>query len=252
MVLLGSIFLLLNMGILSLGLASLISILIGRILLNYYFWRNAKINKLYSNKKKEIQEMIFTLRHNAYRMGWVMLGSYLITNANILLASSFLGLEEVVSYILTFQLLIIISSISTTVYFLFLPKLNNNQFKGKTSKIIDGFALSLISAWLLFLIGASILLGFGNLVFDSIGSSTALLPFNISIVFTIIIFLEMNHSLCANLITTFNQIPFVKSALISGVLILTNSIFLVGILKIGVWGLILSQGIVQILYNNWK
>jgi hypothetical protein len=44
----------------------------------------------------------------------------------------------------------------------------------------------------------------------------------------------------------------VRAALLSGFGIVIVSITLVTVLHFGVWGLVLSQGIVQLAYNNWK
>ncbi|EIS69676.1 putative membrane protein, partial [Yersinia pestis PY-66] len=61
----------------------------------------------------------------------------------------------------------------------------------------------------------------------------------------------MNHSICATIITSKNNVPFVFVSLFSGGLIILLSIMLSVHFKYGVVGLILAQGIVQLMYNNW-
>ena len=87
---------------------------------------------------------------------------------------------------------------------------------------------------------------------EMIGSRTHLLSPSLMFVFAVVMFLEMNHSLCATYLTTYNEIPFVRAALVSGLGIMIISIVLITVLHSGVWGLVLSQGVVQAAYNNWR
>jgi len=66
----------------------------------------------------------------------------------------------------------------------------------------------------------------------------------------LVILLELNHSIAGNYLTTINVIPFVRAALWSGLSIALISILLVKVM--GVWALIVGQGVVQLAYNNWK
>jgi hypothetical protein len=70
------------------------------------------------------------------------------------------------------------------------------------------------------------------------------------LVFGVIIFLELNHSIFGLFITASNHVPFYKAALLAGAAILSFSAVLVG--ELGVWSLILVQGGVQLAYNNWR
>ena len=49
-----------------------------------------------------------------------------------------------------------------------------------------------------------------------------------------------------------NEVPFFRASLLSAAATLILLFFLLGYLKIGLWGLILAPGIAQLCYQNWK
>ena len=66
-------------------------------------------------------------------------------------------------------------------------------------------------------------------------------------------FLEFNHgSIFSTFITTKNEVPFTVPSIVSGCAIVVLSVSLVTLTKLGLWGLLLSQCLVQLAYNNWK
>ena len=62
-------------------------------------------------------------------------------------------------------------------------------------------------------------------------------------------FLELHHSLYAGLVLSENQNPFLKTAVITGAAIVASSLVLTPVY--GVWGMLLSAGVVQLCYANW-
>lgn len=71
-------------------------------------------------------------------------------------------------------------------------------------------------------------------------------------IYGVIVFLEGNHSSFATLIVTNNNIPFVESSLIAGGCIALGGFFSLQYTALGILGLILVQGISQLVYANWK
>lgn len=253
-ILLASILLVLGFGLAGIAIASLVSSLIGRFLARRLFWDSPGIEmtKLAEHKGVADHSLLPMLWPNASRLGWVGLGGFLITRANILIASSFLGLQEAASYGLTFQILLTISSIAGVILNLNMPRLSGDQIRGRQDRIMESFGKSLASAWLIFILASVLLVAFGGAMLEVIGSRTHLLSTNQMAVFAVVMFLEMNHSVCATYLTSMNEIPFVRAALFSGVGVVIISIVLLTVLHFGVWGLVLSQGVVQLVYNNWK
>jgi uncharacterized linocin/CFP29 family protein len=92
----------------------------------------------------------------------------------------------------------------------------------------------------------------GNPILDALGKGTRLLPPGPMLALACVFFLEMNHSVFANYLTTLNRVPFMASAIASGVATVALALVFCGFGGMGVWGLILAQGLVQASYNNWK
>jgi len=254
LIVLAGLLLFLGYGLIGVGFASLCSSVISRILARKLFWRGggAVTAALKQTSTSEPNALIKILWPNARKLGWVFLGAFLITRANVLIASSFLGLAEAGSYGLTLQILSAFISISTVVLNLQLPHINSDQVCGRYEKIVERFGKSLATGWLIFGAEVATLFVFGNTFLDLIGSRADLLEPNLLALFAVIMFLEMNHSFFSNYLTTFNEIPFVRAALVSGVGIVTASVLTISVFHLGAWGLVLSQGVIQILYNNWK
>jgi len=240
-------------GLLGVGFASLISSVIGRGLAARIFWSGGGAETFSLKVAKVIKNnsLISILWPNAKKLGWVYLGSFLITRANVLIASSFLGLAATASYGLTFQILTTFTSLSAVVFNLNMPHFSGDQIRGRHENILEKFGKSLATGWLVYLVCTVILFLFGNTLLALIGSRTHLLEANLLFLFVIIMFLEMNHSLCAGYLTTFNEIPFVRAALVSGICIVSISVLTVSVFHFEIWGLLLSQGVVQVFYNNW-
>ncbi|KUK72823.1 MAG: Polysaccharide biosynthesis protein, partial [Clostridiales bacterium 38_11] len=190
--------------------------------------------------------------NNAYKLGLVSIGAFLITKGNTLIASKYLNLEIVAQYGLTLQIVTMVSTVSSIFFRAYLPKFNSHRMTNDIEGLKRDYGMSLIIFNSVFIIGVSILLLFGNIILYYIGSNTLLLSNSYLFILLLIIFLETNHSNCATLITTKNEVPFVMSSLLSGVGVLLTGLIAVKYLEAGVLGLILAQGFVQLMYNNWK
>lgn len=250
---LSAILLIAGMGILALGVASLASALAGRLLAWYYLNSvEPELRQQRHGAARAGSDLFPVLWRNASRLGAVFVGAFLINRANVLIASSFLGLADAGSYGLTIQVLSTLMSLGAVIMNIQLPLLNRLQIQANHSEIVRTYSLSLAVAWSIFICGAIALLLWGNPILQLIGSKTPLLPPVMLAVAALVLFLEMNHSISATYLTSLNEIPFVKAALGSGVPIVIGAAILVGWGGAGLWGLILSQGVVQLAYNNWK
>lgn len=254
LIVLASLLLVGGLGLIGVGIASLISSVISRTLASRLFWSGGGTETMALKVPSTMvhNSLISTLWPNAKKLGWVYLGSFFITRANVLIASSFLGLADAASYGLTFQILATFTTMSSVVFSLNMPHISGDQIRRQHEKILGKFGSSLAIGWVVYVLSAILLFSFGSGFLALIGSRTNLLATNLLLVFVVFMFLEMNHSICAGYLSTFNEIPFVRAALISGIGIVIVSVFAVSVCHFGVWGLVLSQGIIQASYNNWK
>lgn len=238
-------------GLLGLGFANLLSTIVSRIMARKYVFspNHPELNNL-SVDAKRLKNLVKIIWYNASRFGIVLVGAFLIWRANILIASSYLGLVDAASYGLAIQIFILLNTIAMVPFNLSLPKLNMLRVKGTTSQVYQTFSSLLVVALLIYTFISLVMLFYGNLMLNFIGSSTKLPSEPILLGMVIIFFLEINHGTCANFITTGNQIPFTNSAIITGFFVVVGSIVLAPIY--GIAGLIMSQGVFQLVYNNWK
>ena len=106
--------------------------------------------------------------------------------------------------------------------------------------------------WVVFISGSVFLILFGELLLTTIQSDIELLPLKLLMFMAIFLFLENNHSMFSAFITSENRVPFVYAAIVSGISVLVLSIVSVNYTHLGLFGLLFSQAIVQLSYNNWK
>ena len=198
---------------------------------------------------KNIFEIIW---FNAKKMGIVTIGSWLISRSSTLLCSSFLGLEITSKYGLSLQLLGIVGSISSLMINSYSPELISlkiNQNNERFSRIVSR---AVVVQWITNIFGILIVISLGPRFLGLIGSNSTLLPTGILWLMGVVLFLESNHSTFATIITLSNKVPFVKASIISGLAIIFISFLSLELTSLGVAGLVLSQGLVQLAYNNWR
>lgn len=252
MIILGSLLMCLGFGLLGLGVAVFISAVFGRIAALHYLYQDPHKDQLASIliKTKEINKLKRTLWHNASRLGMVQLGGFLIQRVSILISSSFMGLEVVASYGMTLSLLLTVSGIAAVICHVQVPYISALQSRYERKLLSSIYGEILILSWAMYFMGLLFILIWGKELLWLIDSHTMLLPFWYIFALGVIVFLEMNHSIAATYLTTMNKVPFLKAALFSGILILIFSLLLIK--PLGLIGLIIAQGGVQLAYNNWK
>ena len=252
LILLGGSSVVVGYGMLGLGFAAMLSAIVGRAVAYrylYYSYKESNLKKT-SEQINVQKEIIKTLWHNASRLGAVQVGAFLIQRGNILIASSMLGLVTAASYGMTVTILMTLSGIASVISQLQVPHMSALQAKGDKRSLSSIYGGILVLSWGAFILGMIVLLAFGSDLLVWIGSETRLLPEPLLLVLGVVLLLEMNHSLAATYLTTTNHIPFLRAALVSGICISTLS--LISVQSLGALGLVLSQGIVQLAYNNWK
>jgi O-antigen/teichoic acid export membrane protein len=195
------------------------------------------------------REVFAAIWPHAWRMGLVSFGAFLIVQANTLICSAFLGLATTASYGISFQLLAMLVGISSVWVQVKMPLINQLRVSGDHPAIARIFAARVRLVLLTYALGALCIIFIAPIALNRIGSRTELLPFWPLTVFCLIQFLEMHHSLYATLVLSENLNPFLKPALLSGVAIVILSSLLAP--RMGIWGLLISAGVVQACYNNW-
>lgn len=240
----------LNYGLLSLGLSAIV----GALTTKLFLLRNldeivllTKIKFTYLNEEIKILKI---LSFNALKLTVVQIGGFLIQRANIIIATSFMGASESSSYSLSITLLLTLSGISMAICQIQLPKITRLQIQLNSELLAIKYGETIFISSIIYLTGSLILFCFGNDMLNLIESNVKILNEKYFAVLIVIYFLEMNHSLAGSYLTTLNNVPFLRASLLSGLVIVIGTFMLIPSLNI--LAIIIMQGGVQLLYNNWK
>ena len=239
-------------GLVGIGLASVLSSIFSRLLaLKFVYSKSHPEMKISSEHAiGKAKKIVFLLWHNASRFGVVLVGVFLIWRANVLIAASLLGLSEAASYGLAIQLFFMLNTVASVPLSISLPKINALRAQSKHQEVYSGFSMLLVLSLSMYLAGSVLIFSVGDYLLAFINSPTRLPESLVLGSMILVFFLEINHGSCANFIATGNKTPFAAAAIITGVTIVVASISLTPFL--GVWGLVIAQGVVQLSYNNWK
>jgi O-antigen/teichoic acid export membrane protein len=243
-----------GLGLLGVAIANLISPFANRFISYFYFFTKDLKNKISSYKisNTEKLELFKIIWYNSKKLGLVFLGSYAISKLGMFLAGLYLSPNEVASYGLMLQLVSIITGISSTLFNVYQPKFAELRVRNDNSLLINNFAFTMNVFYFLFILGTAFLILCGPPLLTLIGSNAVLPSTFILVLFSIIMLLEGNHSNFATFIVTNNRIPFVKPSLIAGAAIGIGSFLSLKYTSLGILGLILVQGLSQVVYANWK
>jgi O-antigen/teichoic acid export membrane protein len=253
MIILSFVALIKGFGLVGVSSAMLFSSLIGRFLILHLLKSDAITKSAFALAKyQKRMSVVKTLWHNASRIAIVQISTFIIQRSNILIASSFIGLASAASYGMTISIFIMLIGLSQAIVQLKIPKLSKIQTKkiSSRSRIRKIYFEFLFFGLGTYFVGSVLIIFLGPLVFESISTTTNLLPFWQLLLLAIIFGLELNHSIATTYLTTRNSIPFLSASLISGVSMIIISLIFVEHFKI--IGLIIAQGLVQLAYNNWK
>ncbi|QAB15787.1 O-unit flippase-like protein [Hydrogenovibrio thermophilus] len=196
--------------------------------------------------------LLKVLLPNAWRLGVVMLGAFLINKATIFFAGIYFTADVSASYMITLQVLSVVMALSNVYFQMHIPQLSGMQLELVSSKKKLYYKLVLVSLLIYAFFAFGIML-FGDLALSLLSTDIVLLPISLLSLILFFGFLELHHSLAGMYITTLNEVPFVWSAVLSGSAIVGLIVFVFSYLKMDsmIW-LILIQGLVQLAYNNWK
>jgi len=250
----GATLLKLNVGLMSIAIANLLAPFVNRFFSERFFFTkelNEKLNA-YEITKQEKLDLFKIIWHNSKKLGIVYVASYAITKLSMFLAGLYLPLKDIASYGLMQQFVVIISTVSGTLFILSEPRLSALKARGEETQLLKTFSYSMGIYYLLFIGAGTGFVLLGPWLLTLIRSNVLLPSTGILIVYMVVILLELNHSFFATMIVIGNKVPFVGVSLITAGLIVLGSFLSLAFTNAGVLGLVLVQGIVQLCYSNWK
>ncbi len=243
--------LILDFGLQALAIATFISMLVNRYLVYIQFYDKTRSETYFISNQEKSMDVYAVIFLSSWRLGLTSLGAFLIQRGNLFIVSSFLGLKVTGSYGLTMQLLGILSAVSSIMVTLNIPKMTILQATNNRIEIKRIFYTSLTIAVLMFILGSASLVIIGLPLINMLSKEVSLVGLGVLLLMLLFQLLEMIHSLCATYLTTLNYVPFVKAALVSGIFIVSIGLLLANYTSYGLVALVLSQGAIQLLFNNW-
>jgi O-antigen/teichoic acid export membrane protein len=161
-------------------------------------------------------------------------------------------LGTIASYGITIQIIAIISSIAGVYFTTYQPKIVQYRVHNDSAAIKHLYLKGCVLLFGTFALGGVALVLLGDWALNVIGSQTPLLPLSFILGTLLIYWLEMNHTIAGQLLLTKNEVPYFKAALFSGAFTIMLLFVFLEYTNLGVWGLVLAQGIAQGCYQNWK
>lgn len=242
-----------GMGLLGVCISGLLAPFVGRGLAHHFFYDKDTRNRLSGIQctKTDEKETFNVIWYNAKKTGINFLGTYCTRQFGLFISGLFLSAPIIASYGLMMQLASIVATIGSTLLNTFLPKIISYRIEGDKQRTIEVFSFTIVIYQLLFIAGSIAIILLGPWALSIIRSNASLPVLHILLIYLVVAFLEENHSNFCIFITTGNTIPFVPAALISGALICLGDFLVLKFTSLGLLGIILVQGIVQLAYNNW-
>lgn len=248
------VFLLIGWGLMGVVISNFVSTFLYRLMaIRYFYDKEMKSCLAGACPTMAEQKKLFNIIwFNAKKLGLVFLGAYVVNKFGMFIAGFFLSLADIASYGLMLQFIGIINSLSSIFYQSCAPMFNSLRSEGKSQELLEKFSFSMAVYYVLFILGCASFIILGPWLFELLRSNAILPPSYVIIVYCVVLLLENNHSNFSTFIVTGNKIPFVESSLIIGAAISLGSFLVLKYTALGILGLVLVQGIVQLCYANWK
>lgn len=246
-------FLLLGWGLFAVAAANFIAPFVQRFYsYRVYFTRELKSRLDTDIRREEIRETFDIIWFNAKKLGINFIGAYAVNKMGMFIIGFFLPLAAIGSYGLLTQLTTIVSGIANTLFVTFLPKISNLRVTGNRPELKRTISFSIVTGQIIMIAGALAIVFIVPPLLELIKSQTELPSRLICALYLFIMFLELNHSEFASVISTSNRIPYVVPSLVSGGAIVLLTFIVLKYTSLGLLGVVLVQGIVQASYNNWR
>lgn len=226
-----------------------------RLFGKYHFYRyknlGNKISKVSDKvKKQDLKDMFCIVWHNAWRDGTISVCNYFCNQASTIICSMYLPLSQTGSYSFGMQIASAIAQIAGTMYNAYQPELQSAYVNGDMEKMRRMMSMIVMSFTYLFIIGTAgfTLIGLPLLRIikpDMVATLPALL-------LCLYQFLLKFRNCYTSYFSCTNRIIYVNGFVASAILCVVLSFLMTGILRLGIWGLIIAQIISQIIYNVWR
>lgn len=201
--------------------------------------------------RQAVREVLRALWPNAGRMGAVAISGFLVTRFSLFAISTFVGVAAGGIYALSLQFLMALCAAAQLPMQVAMPRLIAARVAHDREALRRAFGGAMTLFFVIYAVGAAVILFAIPPMLTLIGSNITLLAPPVLALLAVILLLEGFHSNAAFFITTANNVPFLRSAILSGIAVAAGATLL-GWVGAGMAAIVLWQGVVQLAYNNWR
>ena len=140
----------LKLGLISLTIGNIISVIIIRVLSYNVFFTKELTKKLNQQDRNINKNLIRIIRHNANKLGLVYLGSFLILKGNTFIASKYLSLNIVAEYGLSLQIFSVLTGVSGSIITIFISKISQYRVENNLKRLQEYYSLCIVINYILF------------------------------------------------------------------------------------------------------
>jgi O-antigen/teichoic acid export membrane protein len=241
-----------HLGIIAIVSASVVSVIIKRVMMYRVFYTHDMKQSLMVSKPHNHKVLIKIISKNAVKAGIASIGDLLSVRLILVLGSLHLTLDSIASYGITTQLINIIASLSIAYISVYSPQITEYRVQNNLEGIKDVYIKAIMLSVTIYIICGGGLVFLGSPVLKILGSGTPLLRKIFIIAALVISFSDAFYTTSITLLQSKNQVPFLKTSLFSGAFSIVLLFVLLKVGNMGVLALILAPGIARMCYQNWK
>jgi O-antigen/teichoic acid export membrane protein len=242
----------LHFGIIAIVSASVVSVIIKRIMMYRTFYTHDMKQSLMVSKPHNYRVLIKIISKNAVKAGIASIGDLLSVRLILVLGSMHLTLDSIASYGITTQLISIIASLSIAYISAYAPQNTEYSVQNNHAGIKNIYIKAIILSFAVYIICGSCLVFLGGPVLNILGSNTPLMRKTFTIAVLVVSFSDTFYITAISILQSKNQVPFLKTSLFSGAFSVVLLFVLLKVGNMGVLALILAPGIARMCYHNWK
>lgn len=239
-------------GLIAISSAQAASVLIIRWLSHRSFFNDeikAHIHTAIPHSQREVLNAIYP---NALKVGLTSIAGFLVTRSSLVIGSFFLPLNEIASYGITIQLISVISILAGIYTSTYQPKIAQLMVDEDKNGIRDLYLRGQIILVITFIFSGLFLVLFGNMAMEIINSKTQFIPTGLVIFALILSFEQTNLMIAGGILLAKNEVPFLKAAIISGILNVFILLIAFLIFDPDLLLMLLIPFLIDLSYQAWK
>lgn len=242
-----------NFGIISVSIANIVYGLIfrGMCKRSFYGYENLgkELEKVKEVQTADIVKTFWIVWHNAWREGVVSVANYLSNQVTTLLCSFYLGLTVTARFGLAVQFTSAVAQISTALFVSYLPAMQESYAHRNLERLKNEFSLGFVSYLILYPLGIVGIMVFIPII--NVIKGKEMLSVSLVIAVGVYQFMLKYRECYSWYLASTNRVIYYKAFLASALICTALSVILVGVLKLGINGFIISQIVSQGLFNVW-